>query len=554
MKILDEGYYDLILNKTLAPNYADGDSITYIIQRHSLIHIPVANNICALGTMPYHIFPSLFEATSPISLGTAGIISIQENPYLDLRGQGVLVGVVDTGVDYTHPAFLNPDNTSRIISIWDQTIQNGPAPEHFTFGTEYRTDIINKALSSAKPHSIVPATDSTGHGTSVASIIAGSPNDVFDFTGVAPKTELVVVKLKEAKRNIKKVFCVPDNTACYMESDIMLGVRYIYSISKALHRPIVICLALGSSQGGHDGNGALSSYLDFLSQVPWVGVSIAAGNEGISARHYFNSTITAPYQNEFELLIGKNDSEFALEIWASYSRLSIEIIAPNRETTHQIYPSMFDCRRFQFVFHGCIMLVNNMIFELDTGDQLILIRYTNALPGTWTIRVRNLENEAFSFHAWLPSGSILSDSTYFIKPDPETTVTSPGNSYHSLTVTAYNQIDNRIMQTSGRGYTRNNHIKPDIAAPGYQLPCALPSNRYGKANGSGAAAAFAGGAMAIILEWSVSRGNYTSITGNDISRLLMRGARHNPDIIYPNNTWGYGELDVNRVFEQIASL
>ncbi|MFR3754354.1 MAG: S8 family serine peptidase [Enterocloster sp.] len=99
-----------------------------------------------------------------------------------------------------------------------------------------------------------------------------------------------------------------------------------------------------------------------------------------------------------------------------------------------------------------------------------------------------------------------------------------------------------------------NHIKPDIAAPGYQLPCALPSNRYGKANGSGAAAAFAGGAMAIILEWSVSRGNYTSITGNDISRLLMRGARHNPDIIYPNNTWGYGELDVNRVFEQIASL
>lgn len=200
------------------------------------------------------------------------------------------------------------------------------------------------------------------------------------------------------------------------------------------------------------------------------------------------------------------------------------------------------------------MLVNNMIFEQDTGDQLILIRYTNALPGTWTIRVRNLENEAFSFHAWLPSGSILSDSTYFIKPDPETTVTSPGNSYHSLTVTAYNQIDNRIMQTSGRGYTRNNHIKPDIAAPGYQLPCALPSNRYGKANGSGAAAAFAGGAMAIILEWSVSRGNYTSITGNDISRLLMRGARHNPDIIYPNNTWGYGELDVNRVFEQIASL
>lgn len=194
------------------------------------------------------------------------------------------------------------------------------------------------------------------------------------------------------------------------------------------------------------------------------------------------------------------------------------------------------------------------MFEQDTGDQLILVRFHNALPGTWTIRIRNLENEAFTFHAWLPTESILSDNTYFIRPDPDTTITSPGNSYHPLTVTAYNQLDNRIIQESGRGFTRNGHIKPDLAAPGYQIPCALPQNRYGNASGSGAAAAFAGGAIAIILEWCVSRGNYTSITGNDISRLLTRGARHDPEILFPNNIWGYGELDVNRVFEQFASL
>lgn len=110
----------------------------------------------------------------------------------------------------------------------------------------------------------------------------------------------------------------------------------------------------------------------------------------------------------------------------------------------------------------------------------------------------------------------------------------------------------KIIQASGRGYTRNGHIKPDLAAPGYRVPCALPQNRYGNTTGSGAASAFAAGAIAMILEWSVARGNYTSITGNDINRLLTRGARHNQDIFYPNNVWGFGELEVNKVFEQLA--
>ena len=327
MKILDEGYYDLILNNAIAPIYADDYSITYVNERHSLIHLPVSDDICSLGKMPYHIFPSLFTPTSPTSLGASGIISVQENPHLNLEGQGVLVGIIDTGIDYTHPAFRNPDSTSRIISIWDQTIQRGAPPQDFTFGTEYQTETINNALSSDSPHSMVPVSDPTGHGTSIASIIAGSPNDMVNFSGVAPKSELVVVKLKEAKQNIKDIFCVPKDTACYMESDIMLGIRYVYSVSQALRRPMVICLALGTNQGGHDGNGALSSYLDYLSQLPWIGISISAGNEGIAGKHYYNATMEAPFQNDFELLIGENDHEFSFEIWSSYARLSVEILA-----------------------------------------------------------------------------------------------------------------------------------------------------------------------------------------------------------------------------------
>ena len=153
---------------------------------------------------------------------------------------------------------------------------------------------------------------------------------------------------------------------------------------RQLQRPVVICIALGSSQGGHDGHGALSSYLDSLSQLPWTGVSISAGNEGIAGRHYFGTAGTAPFQDDVELLAGAGDTEFALEIWSSYSRLSIEILAPNHESTQQIFPSILDCRRLQFIFHECEIWINNIIFEQETGDQLILIRFKKMLPGIWT--------------------------------------------------------------------------------------------------------------------------------------------------------------------------
>ena len=214
MKILDENYFDLIMNNVLLPLYdidgsiTDADSVTYINERHSVIHLPATDNICALGSMPYHIFPSLYEATSPISMRASGIQTLQDNPYLDLRGQGVLVGVIDTGIDYTHPAFRNPDNSTRLVSIWDQTEQSGSPPKDFTFGTEYKAEMINKALSSETPESVVPISDSGGHGTSVASIIAGSPSITANFSGVVPKAALVIVKLKEAKRNIKNIFLV----------------------------------------------------------------------------------------------------------------------------------------------------------------------------------------------------------------------------------------------------------------------------------------------------------------------------------------------------------
>lgn len=555
-KILDNNYYDLIISNLLVPSFGISDEVTLLTDRFSLLHL-AKNNMqpCDLGQSPYHVFPTLYTISADAAPPTPDMVSLTPVNDHTLLGQGVIIGIVDTGIDYRHPAFMNKDKTTRILSIWDQTIQNGPPPDGFTYGTEYTKASINDALLYENPLSAVPSTDTIGHGTAIASIAAGSPDTRNTFSGVVPNSELVVVKLKEAKSNLKMIFSVPEDKHCFQESDIVLGVRYLIAVGQRLKRPLAICIALSSSQGSHDGRGVLSTYLESLVQRPDVDVSISAGNQGNSGRHYFNRTIYTPHFNDFQLNIAGSDKLFSMEIWAHIpGRLSIEISAPDRETVSSINPSFNDCHKYVFQNSQSILWVNNMIFERESGDQLILLRFENPLPGIWYFRVRNIENEPFTINSWLPSGDLISDGTFFLNSDPDITITSPGNSRRTLTAAAYNQMTSNILNESGRGFTRSGYVKPDIAAPGYQIPCAVPENQYGTLTGSGASAAIATGATAIIFEWSQNKGNFTYITGEQVNRIIIRGAQRNPAYSYPNNIWGFGQLDVNRVFELFSSI
>jgi subtilisin family serine protease len=555
-KILDNNYYDLIISNLLIPSFGVGDDVTLLNDRFSLLHVFKHNmQPCNLGETPYHVFPSLYTLTSAITPSAPDMNDITSETDFTLFGQGVIIGIVDTGIDYRHPAFMNKDKTTRILSIWDQTQQEGTPPKDFTFGTEYTKASINDALHYENPLVVVPSTDAVGHGTAIASIIAGSPVNNQSFRGVVPNAELAVVKLKEAKPNLKMIFSVPEDKLCFQESDIILGIRYLVSIGQRLKRPVVICIALGSSQGSHDGRGVLSSYVESLVQQPDLGISISAGNEANSGRHYFNKTTSAPYFNDFQLNIAESDKQFTMELWAHIpGRLSIEISAPNRETTPFINPTLNECQKFAFQLSQSIVWVNNTIFERESGDQLILLRFDNPLPGIWHFRVQSTENEPFSFNSWLPSGDLISNGTFFLNSNPDTTITSPGNSRRTLTVAAYNQRTSNILDESGRGFTRSGLVKPDIAAPGYQIPCAFPENQYGTLTGTGASAAIAAGASAIIFEWTQGKGNFTYITGEQVSRMIIRGAQRNPAYNYPNNIWGYGQLDVYHVLERVSMI
>jgi subtilisin family serine protease len=553
-KILDENYYDFIIDNSMIPRYNTGDNITLLNDTHSLQHISrSAMDVCDIGRSPYYAFPSVYTLASSVSDEIPSNIAVMPHTDYNLYGQCTLVGIVDTGIDYQHPAFRNADGSTRIVSLWDQTDQNGVSPAGFTYGTEYNKQQINAALLSNDTMSLVPTADTIGHGTAIASIISGSMDSKNTFSGVVPYSELVVVKLKEAKKNLRNVFLIPEDELCFQESDIILGIRYLIEEAKKMERPIVICIAMGTSQGSHDGQGVMSQYLGSLLHLSGVNISIAAGDEGNRGRHYFGSIDSAPLSTEFQLNIGNDDKKLSMEIWPSIlGRLAIEIISPDRMITYKIEPAFNKC--IKFAFDQALVWVNNIVFEEETGEQLILIRFDQAETGLWTFRLESTENQPFYFNSWLPSGNLISDYTYFVNASPDTTITNPGNSINTLTASAYNQVDDTILVQSGRGYTSNGLVKPDIAAPGYQIPCAIPQNRYGTMSGTGAAAAQAAGGMALIMEWTLCKGNFTVLTGKQMNRMIVRSAKRSSSYLYPNNVWGYGQLDINGLINRLINI
>ncbi|ROR23647.1 subtilase family protein [Mobilisporobacter senegalensis] len=553
-QIVSNDYADFLVQYTIditrLQEQYQTECIHEISSRFAVVHIPVSRiTNRSIYEFTYAAFPSLYTTVDTSSLEASGIFRVQTLPNFALRGQGILVGIVDTGIDYTHRAFRNADNTTRIHSIWDQSIQSGNYPEGFYYGTEYSREQINEALSSEEPLSIVPSTDENGHGTFLAGVAAGSTDEENDFTGVVPDAEFVVVKLKEAKPYLKSFFQVPEDALCYQENDIMHGVKYLYEMARSLGRPIAICIGLGSNQGGHDGRGALSTYISTISDQVGVSVVVASGNEGNAGHHYFGTIDRAIGSDTVELRVGENETGFTMEVWGyAPNTYSIDILSPTGEYIPRIPARLGESREINFIFERTTIFVDYSIIESETGDQLILLRFRDPTPGTWRFQVYGRGDLIHSFHCWLPITGFISPDTYFIESNPDTTITSPGNAYVPLTVTAYNHRTGSIYINSSRGFTRTNIAKPDIAAPGVDIQGPVFNNEYGIRSGSSLAAAQATGVAAMLLEWGILRQNLRIMDGYEVKNYLIRGARRTPGQLYPNTQWGYGILDIYNTF------
>ena len=342
----------------------------------------------SIGYYGYSTIPKLYglmqageQVFDASPLAAMGNIRIQ-NPPLALQGSGVIMGFVDTGINYREDVFRRDDGSTRILSIWDQTIQTGEPPEGFLYGTEYRREDIDRALAASEPESVVPSTDSKGHGTKMASAAAGSLlNQGLTFRGAAPLADIAVVKLKEAKAYLREYYLIDDSAVAYQENDIMEAVKYLQQMAVAFSRPVVIVIGLGTNMGSHDGTSALDTYLNIVAGRRSRAVVVGGGNEGDKEHHYENFM-----PSNVEIRVAGQMKGFCAEIWGSLPDVySVSIRSPGGEVSPVIdFRNGMD-RNISFIFERTRIRVGIALVEKDSGDPLIFLRFQDPTPGIWTV-------------------------------------------------------------------------------------------------------------------------------------------------------------------------
>lgn len=524
---------------------------------YGMIHYPLSERSFAAFFEEgffYTTVPKLYTLLDTVNLDAAGITQVQNQPVLKLTGQDIILGFIDTGIDYTHPAFRRSDGSSRIYGLWDQTVQTGTPPYDLEYGSVYTRQEINQALALEDPYSLVPSQDEIGHGTALAGIAAGTALPENDFAGAAPQAMIAVVKLKPAKEYLKSFFYVTGDAPAYQMTDIMAGIRYLIRLSEELLKPLVICLGLGTSQGAHSGDSPLDSMLSVTNQFRGIiGVS-AAGNEAGRAHHYYGTALNSTEYNAVEILVKEGTRGFCAELWGQPPEVyAVGFESPLGEVVQKIPPRLSYSENISFILENTKIFVSSEIIQTVSGIQLIFIRFTDPTPGSWKIRVYTGNYNSGSYHIWLPITGFSNPDVTFLEPNPDTTITSPGTSLSVITTAAYNAYNNSLYLNSSRGYTRIGQIKPDIAAPGVNVFAPAPRQRYTTITGTSAAAAITAGASALVMEWGMNRTPSRIFNSEEMKSLFIRGAQRRGDNLYPNREWGYGLLDVYQVFVSLSS-
>ena len=545
------------------------DCIDFVNSTLAVVYVPLSTVTPSTYTSyTYSAVPKLYSLLDVTSMDAAGITPAGELPVLNNQGAGVIVGFVDTGINYTDSLFRNVDGSTRIIGIWDQTnnsdnsnnIENETVKPFSAFsalyGTQYTAEEINLALNSDNPASIVPTRDENGHGTFLASIAAGNRDERAGFSGAAPQASIAMVKLKPAKQYLRDFYLIQDGAEAYQENDIMMGVSYLYFLARKYSMPLVVCIPLGTNIGSHMGMSRLGQYLNQVSLSNGSAVITAAGNE-TGARHHFRAVMDADTDEvTAELRVGEREAGFSMELWAENMGVyTVGFISPTGEVAREISVPLRGENTVSFLLEQTQITVYTQIADVSAGSQFIFMRFENPMSGIWRILIRNSLDIRETFHLWLPVRGFITDETYFLRPDPDTIITDPGNARYPITVTAYDHTKNSIYIHASRGYSLSGRIKPDLAAPGVNILGASVSGIHlTRMSGTSVSAAHLAGAAAILLNWGVLNANYPYLNTPVLKSIFVRGAQRNPALTYPNREFGYGTLDLYEAFLHLRNL
>lgn len=558
-KIMSEEYADFIAEYSIlsseieekfqeyCPQFISGRYVSLYQELRLLTNFNVAN-------YTYGAIPKLYGLMDTTAVAATGAIRLQNQTGFELSGKGVIIGFIDTGIDYTNDVFKNNTGQTRIVNIWDQTDNSGEPPEGFLYGSEYDMDAINRALQSDNPRTIVPHNDENGHGTFLAGVACGNYNEQQDFIGSAPESFIAMVKLKPAKKYLKDFFLIEDGEPVYQENDIMLAASYLRKLRIKYGMPVVIVLGLGSGSGDRAGGSPLAQHLDALGQYVGQCVVVCSGNEGNERLHY-SGRVEDGKSEDVEIRVGENSNGFVLELWGNTPDLfSVSFVSPLGESVPRIPARKDVSERVNFLLEGTYIDVEYKLVESGNGGELIFMRFVNPSPGIWTIKVYGSFILSGRFNIWSNLRQFMDSETYFLKPDPDMTLTVPSSSEGVITVGGFDNNSNAIYPRTGRGFTNDNNIKPDFVAPSVNVfgpdvgRGAEISGGFTRKTGTSVGAALVAGCCAQMLEWGVVDANEPYMKTAYIKNYLIRGAQRDRDVTYPSRQWGFGKIDVFNSF------
>ncbi|OON99852.1 MAG: hypothetical protein ATN35_10740 [Epulopiscium sp. Nele67-Bin004] len=499
----------------------------------------------------YVQYSHLYGLNADEALQASGISVFHNYTFGQLRGTGVLIGFVDTGIDYTNDNFRFEDGSSRIRFIWDQTIDGSP-PKEYDFGTEYTKAMLDEALRADNPLEIVPTTDDIGHGTYIAGVAGGRDRlGSSGFTGGAPDSEFVVVKMAPAQQVQRDYYFVKEDVPAYSDGALITGLDYLIHKASELNKPMVICIAVGSNAGAHNGTNMIERYIRGLTLYPGIIVVTAAGNEANAAHHY-KGEVSQNEVKSVELNVADTENGFFLHIWShEVDKLAIGVRTPIGQIIDKVPLSLYKTETFKFTLQKTEIVVDYVYPESNTGGQLILLRFVAPIPGIWRIDIYGDYIINGQFNMWLPRVGFIETTTRFSEPNISTTVCVPASDQFNFVVGGYDVIDGSLYAASGRGPTVYDANKPDIIAPCINVTGPWLNNTFINYTGTSVAAAITAGGCALLLEWGVVNENLRTINTRIARNILCRGADRKVGVVYPDDVEGYGRLNLQDSFLEL---